>query len=686
MRLLLSFAILATGLSSGGCGSSDSEGNDGLCDGIGAGDGVHETGATLWIDPSEVDQGVEGEGGTLRAAIDRIGTDTRGTIVLAHDGAASTTTYTLTTSLVVPNTIVLGFENGAIIDGTGTLTVHSPGHVDVGTRQHIFGSSVSIVYEETGTVWVDWYRENAAPGGTNMAPAIQAAVDDVSAIGTAGSLGQGGEVALSGEYAIYSTITITRPGVYIDGNGMNSTEIVNRTLNGHGLHFAPPDPVNDKVAFGGVRDLTISYAHGAGRENPSGAAAIYLDRYSQVHIQGVHLRDHFRGIEILGDGQVVIDNSVIMQGTNTTSVQPGSAAIRVGRREVHSGDPNGVYDNRDDKYYTEPNSIYVSNVNIRNIFSHFGFEDALVVDAVDGLYLSNVHVSAGTRSGVLIRPAQNDLTLGNIMSDGLFVDPIVGFSQHGILYAENPVLPSPHVFNHVWTNTIIDNADEYGVLMQGGWRNIVFDGGNIRNAGKHGFYAQTGDGVTISNISFAGHNATQGTFQNVNLLDVTGAVITGCWFNGAYRGVQIAGTSNGCMVSGCSFVGQTDPGVNRSIYLAAAGHHSNRAEACTSDASDTVVAASNLQFPVEHDTIFVTGADDIHGLDTDAHFNGYSGYNGKVVTLIFESTPVVYDAFDPSGVNICLSGSTNWTNVTAQDTLTLAHRDEVWYEVARSAN
>jgi len=80
---------------------------------------------TAFAEPdfNEIDQGVTGNGNTIKVAVDAIGAE-QGTILLRHNSGSATTTYTLTTSETIPSNITLERENGAIITGAGTLTLN----------------------------------------------------------------------------------------------------------------------------------------------------------------------------------------------------------------------------------------------------------------------------------------------------------------------------------------------------------------------------------------------------------------------------------------------------------------------------------------------------------------------------------------------------------------------------------
>jgi len=94
-------------------------------------------------DSSETDQGVNGNGFSIKDCIDSIGSK-KGTIYLKHDSDADTTIYTVSTDLAIPENICFIVENGAIVtveDGN-TLTIN--GAFEVGLYQ-VFSGSGDII-------------------------------------------------------------------------------------------------------------------------------------------------------------------------------------------------------------------------------------------------------------------------------------------------------------------------------------------------------------------------------------------------------------------------------------------------------------------------------------------------------------------------------------------------------------
>jgi hypothetical protein len=128
-----------------------------------------------WVDPSETDQGATGSGKTIKAYVDSIGSTKNATIVLMHDQSANTTAYTLTTSEEITSNITFAPQNGAIIDGAGTLTISGP--FEAGLYQ-VFGSSITVVFGFTPGLTINTVWFTGAPdGSTDNTAAFQSAHD-----------------------------------------------------------------------------------------------------------------------------------------------------------------------------------------------------------------------------------------------------------------------------------------------------------------------------------------------------------------------------------------------------------------------------------------------------------------------------------------------------------------------------
>ena len=126
------------------------------------------------------DQGVAGDGRSVKDIVDLVGTDIA-TMVFSNPTGTASTTFTLTTSETIPSNITLVFHGGAILDGAGTITFDSPEQIEAGDRQQIFGSSITVALTNPGTISPLWFNDAIDDGSTAAQTAISAAITAAAA-------------------------------------------------------------------------------------------------------------------------------------------------------------------------------------------------------------------------------------------------------------------------------------------------------------------------------------------------------------------------------------------------------------------------------------------------------------------------------------------------------------------------
>lgn len=238
--------------------------------------------------PAAADQGATGNSDTLKYAVDTISTNSE-TIVFRHDSGNVNTTFTLTTSESVPANIKLSFENGAILDGAGTLTLNSLSQIIASPDQQIFGSSITISPTYCGTAHPEWWGAKG-DGSTDNSDAIQTALD--LAIASSGKL----EFSPGGVYKITGQLNINTDSKSmwrIIGNG---AAIVQYTDNTPIFQF---DCINNfgwvidglSLGFATQQPNTNTNAYAIAFDGTSGGSGIY-----NFTIRNCYIYNAFRGI------------------------------------------------------------------------------------------------------------------------------------------------------------------------------------------------------------------------------------------------------------------------------------------------------------------------------------------------------------------------------------------------------
>lgn len=175
-------------------GSQGSQGDRGI-QGV---PGEDAEGNAYYSDFNEVDQGIVGGGNTIKAFVDAI-VSNNATISLKHNSGGATTVYTLDTDEDIPVNIKLRIEPGAIIDGTGTLTISS---MDDGFHQR-FGSSITILFnagDGTSQIHPEWWGE--FPNGYSDHGALNKAIAAANSIGSASGYDDPEIVVRPGRYYV----------------------------------------------------------------------------------------------------------------------------------------------------------------------------------------------------------------------------------------------------------------------------------------------------------------------------------------------------------------------------------------------------------------------------------------------------------------------------------------------------
>jgi len=147
-------------------------------------------------DYTEADQGVVGAGNSATDILAEVGAVEKATMYFSHNSGAETTTYTFTTNTSISDNFNIIIEEGVILDGAGILTLDNPDQITSGKRQQIFGSSITASFTNSGTVYPEWWEDNSTPGTTDMAAAVQAALN---------SIGSGGKVVITELTGVGST-------------------------------------------------------------------------------------------------------------------------------------------------------------------------------------------------------------------------------------------------------------------------------------------------------------------------------------------------------------------------------------------------------------------------------------------------------------------------------------------------
>jgi hypothetical protein len=136
---------------------------------------VYGAGNLYFPDYNEADQGLAGNGESVKAYIDAIGADSA-TLCFRHNSGSATTTYTFSTDETIPSNIKVVIEKGAILSIAGANTLTINGAFDAGLYQVFSGDGTVGFGDNIDEVFLEWWVINTTPGTTPMTSAFTSAL------------------------------------------------------------------------------------------------------------------------------------------------------------------------------------------------------------------------------------------------------------------------------------------------------------------------------------------------------------------------------------------------------------------------------------------------------------------------------------------------------------------------------
>jgi len=143
---------------------------------------IKQAGVEYLVDPTETDQGATGNGRSVKAFVDAIGSN-KATLIFRHKEGDAQTTYAFSTSINVPSNIAVRVENGAIISPDAEVIVTFEGSFSAGRYDVSGGDGTVVINNPTADVDgdrldIDWNPSVYTP---DTSPSEVGSEDDLTA-------------------------------------------------------------------------------------------------------------------------------------------------------------------------------------------------------------------------------------------------------------------------------------------------------------------------------------------------------------------------------------------------------------------------------------------------------------------------------------------------------------------------
>lgn len=486
--------------------------------------------------------------------------------------------------------------------------------------------------------------------------AIQAAVDYI------GSTIYGGQIYFpKGLYKVTAPIVVKKDLTYFRGDGMRASAI--RVYHDAGPAILCQHATNPGVSYlngFGMSDMMIR-----GQVETNGNAALVLNHTQIVTLTNVGFEDHFGGILVMGGNNHYLENIYISATRNTIWPGPKAGSFFYKLARASGG--------------TNPFEIYVNNFNFRWSSNRY-IENGIVVNSVDGLWLSNGHVMGCSNADMFVGPAAGTEQITGIRTSNVWLDNNTNYG----LYISGTTTAQFGSIEMYGTRFLTPDISAVFVDASAsspwGFGGLIMDGGVVHKSGGFGILLRSGNQTIISNMEFAACNT--GGSANTGAISVQNAVnnvtINACQFTNVQanviapnmQGVRIIGTGSRRVVTNCNF--NLDPAVADISDGSSSDFNNYSNNTSTKSPNISSVVSNVLQIPEIGDVFYVADA---------LNFDNIAGrWEGRKITLVFAGISTVTSSVG----GIRLAGGVNFVSKNG-DSLSLVYLTSItdWIETGR---
>ena len=512
--------------------------------------------------------------------------------------------------------------------------------------------------------------------------AIQAAINYVATKGTvvASKSGIGGTVFVpSGTYKVSSQLTIKTSGIVIVGEGPTCSALLLADETEDLLVFSSDTAftggVSGRLGGVGVKDLRL-HINNSSITAARTCVGITFDRCGTgSFVQNCYIQNFNRGLLLKAceKGNFYSNLNITSGSGSATGPIADSAGIVITTREVASTDALGTLDPTDGLYYAQCTSQYLSDIQMSD--NNWGFKDGLVVNGIDGLYITNCHFGFATNAIIHAYGLHPNQPILNTHIVGVFADDSntlgAGLEQtnYGILI-NDPLSKNTAIADFTFTGGEINGCELAGIYLDSpGLKRFTVNSTRITGAKVNSIQVLQGEDLLFDSLAVQNNTPATGSYTliqggtNVAFSNISCS-------GGAAKGFNVQSGTD------LSFTNCRCYDATADSFIVGGTLTNPRFTNCRSDRSNTVASDSTIILNPEFSTFYITGTTNILNIDSGGVSSG--AWAEREVTLIFDDALTVQQ----SGGNMGLRSD---FVTTAGSALTLVYVNGAWREKSRIA-
>jgi hypothetical protein len=451
--------------------------------------------------------------------------------------------------------------------------------------------------------------------------------------------------------------TVTADGVsfWFEAANGATCRIDQQSGSNNTLTFSPTSPSTSRINDIGLHNVTIWNNAAA----PTAGVGLTLIRTARLKASNVDIRNHFKGINIVGGAEQEWTNVAVSGAYTWAAPAAGSRGMLV--QIASYGAVNEV-----------PSELFFTNVNCKGVTTggvNNYLDIALEIQAGDGIWFANGHVGFANTASILIQPAGTSTYLDSIEFTSVYLDGSFGGTGVGLQVFGAAAGPSTNI---KFASCVFKNHKQHGIQVGGSGTvsGIRFEGGNVENNGAFGaIVSGTVIDANFNGTNFYNNNTANSSADCISILGGTGvrvqnSRIRGGTYNYA-SGINVQAAATNVILQNNHLTGCNTNIINLSSTAKLTGNWQG-------GGLPTIASAASLPVPLGIDTVVVSGTTTITSI-------AGGNYAGMEVTLIFQGVLTV-----TKGANIGLSAAGGNMVTTSGSILKLINDGTVWREVART--